>query len=562
MKTNIFKLLFKLIFIILLIIVIALNSAISKQPADRQALNETFLPIVTAEDSAKSIKSLDKDIKRILKNKGLRKTTYSIGIYSLTNNKFLFADNLDQPLTPASTTKLFTSFTALNIFGKDYQVPTKVFTDGEVTQDSVLKGNIFLYGYGDCLLKVSDVENLADQIKHLGIKSITGNVYGDGSYFDGITNRQKYSGDKDKVQTLGPITALGINRNQVTVLITSGSKAGAKLNVQLIPNSETFSKIVTGVVKSRGKSRRKRRKKKSRGSNELYYKHDFTSVRSSTPRLNAGDAPPEPLPVPRRKSTVRISSSRSKSGKQQIKVSGYLYPNRSRSYRYYLINPVLTVAGVLKDRLIAGGVEVDGKALEGRMDELADSSKLRVIAEVGRPITELIYEQNKQSNNFIAEHLMKAIGAYTKESELNLESYRKSLFKVLEKHYISCQGCSINDGSGLSRRNLVTASALIRILVTSYESPYGSALDSSFSIAGVDGTLKKRMIATVAAGNLRGKTGTLRNVSSLAGYANTLDGELLAFAFIFNGNDPGLYKQIENAICETAAQFFYFNEEY
>jgi len=51
-------------------------------------------------------------------------------------------------------------------------------------------------------------------------------------------------------------------------------------------------------------------------------------------------------------------------------------------------------------------------------------------------------------------------------------------------------------------------------------------------------------------------------VSSLAGYANTLDGELLAFAFIFNGNDPGLYKQIEDAICETAAQFFYFNEEY
>ncbi len=193
---------------------------------------------------------------------------------------------------------------------------------------------------------------------------------------------------------------------------------------------------------------------------------------------------------------------------------------------------------------------------------MADASKLRVIAETGRPITEFIYELNKESNNFIAEHVMKAIGAYTKENKLNLESYRKSLFKVLEKNYISCPGCAINDGSGLSRRNLVTASSLIRILKTSYESPYGSALDSSFSIAGVDGTLKKRMIATVAGGNLRGKTGTLRNVSSLAGYVNTLDGELLAFAFIFNGNDPGLYKQIEDDICETISQFFYFNEEY
>ncbi len=351
------------ILIYCLLFVIAANSASSQQSGTQQSYTAAFLPVVTAEDSAKSIGSLERDFRKVLNHKGLRKTKYSIGIYSLTNNKYLFAKNLDHPLTPASTTKLFTSFAAFNIFGKDYEVPTKVFTDGEVRADSVLNGNIFLYGYGDCLLKVSDIENLADQIRLMGIKSITGNVYADGSYFDGITDRQKYSGDKDKVQTLGPITALGIERNQVTVLITSGSKAGVKLNVQLMPNSETFLKTITGVVKSRGK-----RKKKSRGSNQLYYHHDFTLGQSFMPRSNAGDASPEPLPVPRRKSSVRVSSTMAKSGKHLIKVSGYLYPNRSRTYRYYLINPELTCAGVLKDRLIAGGVSVAGDALEGNIE--------------------------------------------------------------------------------------------------------------------------------------------------------------------------------------------------
>jgi len=78
---------------------------------------------------------------------------------------------------------------------------------------------------------------------------------------------------------------------------------------------------------------------------------------------------------------------------------------------------------------------------------------------------------------------------------------------------------------------------------------------STLSIAGVDGTLAKRMRGTAAANNLMAKTGTHRDVSSLAGYTNTLDGEIFLFAFVFNGSNVGIYKQLENDISSIISNY-------
>jgi D-alanyl-D-alanine carboxypeptidase/D-alanyl-D-alanine-endopeptidase (penicillin-binding protein 4) len=93
------------------------------------------------------------------------------------------------------------------------------------------------------------------------------------------------------------------------------------------------------------------------------------------------------------------------------------------------------------------------------------------------------------------------------------------------------------DGSGLSRRDTIAPEALIAVLLRMYDPAGSSPWMTALPVAGEDGTLEARMKGTVAAGNLRAKTGTMTNIRSLAGYVRTRDGEMLAFAIMVNNFD-------------------------
>jgi D-alanyl-D-alanine carboxypeptidase len=101
----------------------------------------------------------------------------------------------------------------------------------------------------------------------------------------------------------------------------------------------------------------------------------------------------------------------------------------------------------------------------------------------------------------------------------------------------------------------------VKLLASASRLSFGRQLDSTLPVAGYDGTLRNRMIGTLAENNVHAKTGTHGNVSALSGYVTTLDGERLAFAFMFNGPSVGVYKTVENELGTLLAQFFYFNEE-
>jgi D-alanyl-D-alanine carboxypeptidase len=143
----------------------------------------------------------------------------------------------------------------------------------------------------------------------------------------------------------------------------------------------------------------------------------------------------------------------------------------------------------------------------------------------------------------------------------NAKETRQIIFDVFDSLKIPCGECLFYDGSGLSRRNKITAEALIRILEITSHSNFSSDLDSCLAIAGVDGTVKSRMSGTLAENNLLAKTGTHGNVSALTGYVRTLDGERLSYAFMFNGSAVNHFKQTENELGKLLAQFFYFNME-
>ncbi len=539
MKTK----LIKIIYISLILSFFYVGSA--ENVDSLKVYKETFLPSFSREDSTNSIESLQTELKRILSaSKDLRSAKKSIVVYSLDRDTIIFEHNMEKALTPASTTKLLTTFSAMSYFGKDFGIKTSVYTNGNIDSSGVLHGDVIMVGRGDALLSIKDIDILSDQIKSLGIDSITGSFLADDTFFDEKRIRKEYSGDKDHVVKLAPLSALGMERNTATVLVSSGSYNNSKLNVQLIPESDAFSLSVTG--KTRGG-------KKSKAFLDL----DDYDTQSYSIEEYRGDAPPAPR---RRRRTVSIRTSYNKeSHKQHFKVSGYLKSNRRTSYAYHMDNPAFVTIGALMHRLSTQGVK-----FESTIDTInirASKDTLVLLAETSRTITEYSAAVNKDSDNFLAENLFKLTGALYgnyKDNAAGAKAVRDSVFK---NNNIFSKKCTANDGSGLCRSNLISARTLVDILVAADKSNLSAAFDSTLSIAGVDGTLKKRMRNTAAEANLIAKTGTLRNASALAGYCTTLDGERFAFAFIFNGNRVYSYKRAEDSLGLLLSQFFYFHKE-
>jgi D-alanyl-D-alanine carboxypeptidase/D-alanyl-D-alanine-endopeptidase (penicillin-binding protein 4) len=519
------------------------------------------MPRITSADSANSIESLQKDIDLIINGKSFKSTKIGIAVYSLDTRTYLYEKNIDKPLTPASCTKLVTTFTALETLGHDFKVRTSVYSDSDIVKDSVLYGNLYLVGRGDALLKTADIDSLVLQIYKQGIRRIEGSIFADGSYFDKMTNRKDYSHDKDQVEPLPPITALCLEGNVATILISSSPGPGEPVAVTTVPPSYGFK--IYNSCKVRGSKKSKRRSKSS-----LEYKSkdlgfidnsrdvDIDLVPSIPIYLNRGDAPPRRKK--RSKSSFSVVSRLQKDGYQSITVKGALNPKDFKTKRYHILNSELIAAGALKKRLNRFGITADSTIGVCDLDTIRATN---LIAEVGRPIADLIYTTNKESDNYLAEYIFKIIGAEHGEYEDNGKKTREVQANMFKKNGFLCSKCILNDGSGLSRRNLVTPRTLVEILEYATTQPYHAILDTSLSIAGVDGTLRKRMVGTTAEGNLHAKTGTLRNVSALSGYVTTLDNEKLIFSIIFNGNYVYDYKQAENSIGLLLSSFFYFNFE-
>jgi D-alanyl-D-alanine carboxypeptidase len=216
-------------------------------------------------------------------------------------------------------------------------------------------------------------------------------------------------------------------------------------------------------------------------------------------------------------------------------------------------NPPLFIANVLRAKLISAGIRVDKAAIKGLTPNdavtLADSYIL---------LKDLIQTINKHSDNFLAECLFKTIGAVATGNQGNSFYSTQTIIKFLKANGIYTNGTSIVDGSGLSRYDLVTVSAIVGLLEKTYfDMGHFKDFYNSLSVAGIDGTLRHRMMGTAAENNFHGKTGTLNGVSSLSGYVSTKKGTDLIVSIIFDFQSHGAnyYRGIENKIVEILSDW-------
>lgn len=414
-------------------------------------------------------------LQKLMSDPLLRHSEAGITVYDLTDMKTLFAYKDKTNFRPASIEKIITAVSALDRLGTKYHFCTELYYTGTIV-NGILHGDLYIKGVFDPEFNDLNMRTLVEAVKAAGIVSIDGKVLGDVSMKDSVYYGEGWSWDDAQHSFQPCLSPLMFNRGYVTVVATAGTRGG-KANVTVTPRSS-------------------------------YYDVDNQAL-TRVPRAG----------------TLRIDRNWM-SLDNTIRVRGNL--TRTTIKRVPLFDSGSFFITTFTDRLHQAGITT-GICGMG----VTPKSVVR-LGGVARSIRDVLARAMKNSDNLSAESLFYTLARKESPDEpATSADGAKAVSRMIEELGYKPGQYRIADGSGLSVYDYVSPDLLLGFLIHAYrnEEIFDTFYDS-FPIAGVDGTLRRRMKNTSAYDNVRGKTGTLTGVSSLAGYARTSDGHMLAFVII------------------------------
>ena len=468
----------------------------------------------TAQASISNLDELRMELIDAFNDPNFANAFWGVDIQSLKTGETFYKVNADKLFSPASLLKLFTTSSALLLLGSDYQYKTTIYTDGNI-KNHTLHGNLVIKGSGDPSISNRFIdgsvnvvfEMWADSLKKLGIKKIDGNIIGDDDNFDEVRLGKGWSHEVINNWFAPPSGALCFNDNSISITIVP-TEPGMPADITIEPNSEYkfLKKVVTISSKN------------------------------------------EP--------NIEISK---KNGSQVISVSG-LISKDSPAKKFYVSvdDPTEYFLYSLYNTLTDNGIEITG-AFFDKDDEgitVQDDNLTPLFSHFSVPLSKLITEVNKNSNNFYAEQIFRTIG-YELIGYGDINNSLMMTEDILKKMGINPDNLMIVDGSGLSKLDLVTPKQVINVLSYLYKSDEFGTFYGSLPVAGTDGTLADRYKNTTGAKNIHAKTGYLENIRSLAGYLKTADGEPIVFCIIVNNFlvPSQLANYLQDKVCSRLVNF-------
>ncbi|WP_175497983.1 D-alanyl-D-alanine carboxypeptidase/D-alanyl-D-alanine endopeptidase [Dokdonella immobilis] len=458
-------------------------------------------------DSSKNAKSLATLAARIDAHIGdpqFADASWGIDVVSLDSGKTLYAHDADKLFVPASTGKLYTAALALDTFGPDYRIPTSLFATEKAGRDGELRGDLILVGYGDPTLgfdkRASWADVLATAVRKSGIKSVRGALIGDATWFAAPLYGSGWEAADLQSWFGAPVSALSVDENVVRVEVRPAPQFGAKARILFDPPG-------------------------------------------SAPTLD------NQLRTLRAPAPTDISLYRAP-GEHVLHAFGTIASNAGpQFYRLAVHDPALIAVEQLRAALARQGVSVQGKSRSiywpESNDRLASGSLERVADVWSPPLSEIVSRGLKVSQNLYLQNLLLMVGAKTAAEE-RLAGKESPAFRSTEARGIQAlrnylrridvplDGVLMEDGPGLSRRDLTSAAALTALLAHLGDNPAARAFRLGLPEAGVDGSLTGRMRNSAAQGRIHAKTGSMAFTYALAGYALTAANERLAFAIMLN----------------------------
>lgn len=438
----------------------------------------------------------------------LAKTRVGVHVVDLSTAQVLYARDADALYNPASNMKMMTSAAALDLFGPAHTFSTTLSTDARA--GDTVSGDLFLYGTGEGFILYEDVLDWAASIKNQGITTIKGDIIvGDGPFKGGEYLPPGFEQKQEDASYRAPIGAVSINFNATTLNVSPGAKPGDAPLLTLDPPNDHV--VIDSSLKTvAGKSR----------------------------RFNVKSVPSEDG----QGTTLKISGS--------VGVSASSWSTRKR-----IDNPPIYAGSVLKHALEDVGIKVLGNVKRG--EPTTKGKLIKLVTHGSEPLTELIMAMNKWSNNFMAEQLFRSLGTHasTTAERGTWGASTEILGVFMERAGLTSDSFKIKNGSGLYAGNALSPKAITTMLSYMHNHIWAVEYMASLAIGGEDGTLSKRFKSSK--GMIRGKTGTLNEVSALSGYITTKSGRTLAVSILFN--DPPTFawrlRNEQDAIAQALIDF-------
>lgn len=441
--------------------------------------------------------ALPEPVAQALKSAGIPEDSVAVYARRLDADLPAIAEHSEQAMNPASVMKLVTTYAGLELLGPAYTWRTEFYAS-KPPMEGVITGDLILKGYGDPALTLEKFWSLMHALRVSGVREIRGDLVLDRSFFESMAfDPGAFDGDPYRPYNAGP-DALLVNFKSTgfhfrvengTVAITADPAA---------PQLEVVNRL----------------------------KADRASCGDWKSRLG--------YDVQEREDRIVIAFSGSYSANCGDKVYDLSLP-RHADYVYQLFKTLWREqGGVFEGRLREGAAPADAAPL---------------VSLESPPLSDVIRQINKYSNNLMARQLLITLGAERGQAG----SPAKGIAAI--RAWLAASGLDfpelvLENGSGLSRIERISARHLGDLLTAAYASPFMPEFMSSLPIYAVDGTFKRRSQANAVAGRAHLKSGSLDEVRAIAGYLLDAHGRRWAVVFMVNHPRASLSKPAQEALLD------------
>ena len=448
-------------------------------------LRISLLFVLAASTPAGAHERLPDAVAQALRTAGIPTAAVAIVVQEATvGSQPQLSVNPASALNPASVMKLVTTYAALELLGPAYTWKTEAWLQGSL-QDGRLAGDLYFKGSGDPKLTFEQFWLLLRSLRARGLRDIQGDLVLDRSRFVTDDAASTFDDQPLRAYNVGP-DALLLNFNTI--------------RVQLLPQPE--EQRLAAIAEP------------------LPDKLDIVNLI----RLANGDCGDW-------KEALRTDVTR-RDGRTRLILSGS-YPVSCGEHRWHLsmVPHAQYVLGVFRQLW----TELGG-TLTGDVHDAPVPAGARLAATIESPtLAEIVRDINKYSNNVMARQLFLTIGAEAANKQWATTADGDAAVRAwLTEKRLNFPELVLENGSGLSRRERISAANLARLLAQAWESPVMPELIASLPLAAIDGTMKKRLGNSVAAGQAHIKTGSLEGVKAIAGYVRDRAGKWQIVVFLVN----------------------------
>lgn len=446
-----------------------------------------------------------------LKKAGIPQQSVAVYVQAVEGNSPILDHNAHKSMNPASVMKLVTTNAALDILTPAYRWKTEVYHDGRVS-NAVLDGNLIIKGYGDPNFKAQEFWRLLMSVQQAGIKEVKGDLIVDKSFFsnevgDGIT----FDDEIWRAYNARPSAFLVNGRNTSFKFTTADTSTLGAVNIHQDFELQEVQ-IVNNMKLTQGAC----------GDWRSLFSYTVTPKQTGVVVAFNGTFSPD-------------------CGEKYLELSVL----DDEKYAFFTFKKLWT--------------ELGGKfSGELKIQDTPDNA-VKVVSQVSDPLGYVIRDINKWSNNLMARQLLLTIAAKKNSlpaTEENGITAIKDWFasKSLNGKPLNFNELVIENGSGLSRIERISAAHLGRMLVSTYISPVMPEFMASMPILSQDGTIKKRLNDSVAAHHAHLKTGSINGVSAIAGYVLDANNHRHVLVMMVNHARAGTSKNAQDALIEWVHQ--------